>query len=123
MENYEVALLSDSQGVVLKAKKVTLSFQPGMTDVSAGNLVDVNLSVDAQLESILRDGSVTTGSMTQVSIRGAELEAKLLTMADGEEKTYLTAKLGIWKTFNFSLQAAMSKALKAQRLLDNPATA
>lgn len=122
MENYEVVLLADSQGPVLTAKKITLSFQGGVGigTSSTGNLVEANLSVTAEQSSVLRGDSIVISTMKQMDIRGAELEKSLLTMADGDDKTYLMQKLAIWKTFNSSLQTALAKAMKAQYVLDNP---
>jgi hypothetical protein len=124
MENYKVALLSDGQGPVLTAEKITLTFQSGaaMTSSTNGNLVDANFTVDADQVSILRDGSTVTGAMKRVEIRGAELEKLISKMDEGSEKVYSAAKLAIWRNFNNALQSALDKALKAQYQLDNPVT-
>lgn len=125
MENYEVALVSDAQGALLKATEITLNFQNMAmlpNSVIKGNMTSISYTVDGNQQSVLRDGTIVTGPMKQMAIRGLELETLIETMVDGPEKLKAVAKLTIWRTFENSLQIALSKAMKAQYLLDNPVT-
>ncbi|MBB2149182.1 hypothetical protein [Pedobacter gandavensis] len=124
MENYEVVLVSDAQGAVLKATEITLNFQGviNMDTRAKGNMTTVSFTVDGNQESVLRDGTLVSGPLKQMAIRGEELEVLISKMAEGPEKVKSIAKLAIWKTFNTSLQTALTTAMKAQYLLDNPLT-
>jgi hypothetical protein len=121
MENFQVSLLSDEQGSVLTAKKIRLNFQTdAMNTGTGGNLVDVNVTVDAETESILRDGTSITGNLQQVAIRGAEAIELMKTMADGPAKTKLQARLAVWTAFQSAVQVALETALVANYKLENP---
>lgn len=125
MENYEVALVSDAQGAVLKATEITLNFQ-NMAMIPSnevkGNMTSTSFTVDGNQQYALRDGKIVTGPMKQMAIRGLELQVLIDKMDDGPEKVKSLAKLAIWKTFETSLQTALTKAMKAQYLLDNSTT-
>lgn len=125
MENYEVALVSDAQGAVLKATEITLNFQnmAMMPNPEVkGNMTSTSFTVDGNQQYALRDGTIVTGPMKQMAIRGVELQGLIDKMEEGHEKVKAAAKLAIWKTFEGSLQTALTKAMKAQYLLDNPIT-